>query len=88
MKLFSILSNLSIVLALCFLTFTILDWFNPMMNFNGNTISVKLLLLLCGVSIVVGLRGIVLERRIRRQREHQEKNSFSKPYGSRRTSSP
>ena len=73
MKLFSVLSNLCIVLALCFLTFTVLDWFNPMMNFSGNAISVKLLILLCGVSATVGLRGIVLERRIRRQREHQDK---------------
>ena len=33
MKIRIILSNLVIVLSLCFLTFAVLDWYNPMMNF-------------------------------------------------------
>ena len=33
MKILIILSNLVIVLSLCFLTFAVLDWYNPMMNF-------------------------------------------------------
>lgn len=47
MKIRTILSHLIIILSLCFLTFAVLDWYNPMMNFSGNTISSKLLLVLC-----------------------------------------
>ena len=39
MKIRTVLSNLVIILSLCFLTFAVLDWYNPMMNFSGNTIS-------------------------------------------------
>ena len=47
MNIRTVLSNLVIVLSLCFLTFAVLDWYNPMMNFSGNAISSKLLLVLC-----------------------------------------
>lgn len=39
MKIRAILSNLVIILSLCFLTFAVLDWYNPMMNLSGNTVS-------------------------------------------------
>ena len=55
MKIRAILSNLVIILSLCFLTFAVLDWFNPMMNFSGNTVSSKLLLLLCVSAIALAV---------------------------------
>ena len=47
----AILSHLTVILALMFLAFLILDQFNPMMNFVDNGISRWLLaaLCLCGV---------------------------------------
>ena len=50
-KLHTLLSHLTVILALMFLTFLILDQFNPMMNFVDNGISRCLLaaLCLCGV---------------------------------------
>lgn len=62
MNLRLILSHLVIILSLCFLTFAVLDWFNPMMNFSGNVISSKLLLALCAGSIVLGVLTIFPKR--------------------------
>ena len=52
------LSNLVIILSLCFLTFSVLDWYNPMMNFSGNSVSAKLLLLLCVSSILLAFSAM------------------------------
>ena len=46
-KLHTLLSHLTVILALMFLTFLILDQFNPMMNFVDNGISRVLLAALC-----------------------------------------
>ncbi len=46
-KLRMILSHLTVILALMFLVFLILDQFNPMMNFIDNDISRWLLAALC-----------------------------------------
>ena len=46
-KLRTILSHATVVLALMFLAFLILDQFNPMMNFIDNSISRWLLAALC-----------------------------------------
>ena len=46
-KLKTILSHLTVILALMFLVFLILDQFNPMMNFIDNAISRWLLAGLC-----------------------------------------
>lgn len=46
-KLRMILSHLTVILALMFLVFLILDQFNPMMNFIDNDISRGLLAALC-----------------------------------------
>ena len=46
-KLKTILSHLTVILALAFLVFLILDQFNPMMNFVDNGISRWLLAALC-----------------------------------------
>lgn len=61
MKIRTILSHLVIVLSLCFFTFSVLDWFNPMMNFSGNAISAKLLLVLCASAIVLAVLTLLAE---------------------------
>ena len=50
-KLKTALSHLTVILAFMFLTFLVLDQFNPMMNFIDNGISRWLLaaLCLCGI---------------------------------------
>ena len=63
MKIRTILFNLVIILSLCFLTFAVLDWYNPMMNFSGNTISSKLLLALCVSAIVLAVLTLLPENR-------------------------
>jgi len=46
-KLHALFSHLTLILALTFLTFLVLDQFNPLMNFIDNNISRGLLALLC-----------------------------------------
>ena len=46
-KLHAVFSHLTMILALVFLTFLVLDQFNPMMNFVDNGISRWLLAALC-----------------------------------------
>ncbi len=46
-KLHGFLSHTTVILALMFVVFLILDQFNPMMNFVNNGISHGLLALLC-----------------------------------------
>lgn len=46
-KLRELFSHLTVILALMFLTFLVLDQFNPLMNFIDNDISRWLLALLC-----------------------------------------
>ena len=62
MKIRTILSNLVIILSLCFLTFAVLDWYNPMMNISGNTISSKLLLVLCVSAIALAVLTLLPEK--------------------------
>ena len=46
-KLRFLLSHLTLILALMFLVFLILDQFNPLMNFIDNSVSQLLLALFC-----------------------------------------
>ena len=62
MKIRTILSHLIIILSLCFLTFAVLDWYNPMMNFSGNTVSSKLLLVLCVSAIALAVLTLLPEK--------------------------
>ena len=62
MKIRTILSHLIIILSLCFLTFAVLDWYNPLMNFSGNTISSKLLLVLCVSAIALAVLTLLPEK--------------------------
>ncbi|MDD3230839.1 MAG: hypothetical protein PHE09_16725, partial [Oscillospiraceae bacterium] len=57
------LPHLSIILALCFLTFTVLDWYNPMMAFTTNALSVKLLIAFCIVTILSSVSNLIRMRR-------------------------
>lgn len=50
-KLKTILSHLTVILALMFLVFLVLDQFNPMMNFIDNDVSRWLLAALCASGI-------------------------------------
>ena len=50
-KLKALLSHLTVILALMFLVFLVLDQFNPMMNFIDNDISRWLLAALCASGI-------------------------------------
>ncbi len=46
-KIKKLMANTSVTLGIVFIGFIILDWFNAYMNFIGNPISIKLLVLLC-----------------------------------------
>lgn len=59
----TLLSHLTVILALMFLTFLILDQFNPMMNFADNDISRILLALLCLSGIGQSVLGWIGESR-------------------------
>lgn len=54
-KLHTITSHLTVILALMFLVFLVLDQFNPMMNFIDNSISRWLLAALCVSGITQSL---------------------------------
>ena len=56
-KLHRFLRHLTVVLALMFLVFLILDQFNPMMNFVNNQISIVLLICLS----VLGIAQSILQ---------------------------
>ena len=51
-RLWRIVPHAIIVLSLVFLTFIVLDWYNPLMGFLSNTISTTLLAALCTLSIL------------------------------------
>ena len=51
-KLYGIVPHALIVLSLVFLTFIVLDWYNPLMGFLSNTSSTTLLAALCTLSIL------------------------------------
>jgi hypothetical protein len=68
MKLFCnflrVLEHADVILSLCFITFSILDWYNPMMAFTTNPLSAKLLIVFCIVTLLSSLGNLFLERRI------------------------
>lgn len=61
-----ILAHGNIVLAGMFIVFFILDQYNPAMNFIGNTISKRLLLLLCVLALAQSVIGLIAMRRSER----------------------
>ena len=63
-RLFQIAAHCSIILALCMVTFEVLDWFNPYMNFLGLPISTGLLLAFCLLAVLQALRTLYCEERL------------------------
>lgn len=59
----NILEHCIIVLSITFLAFLLLDHYNAQMNFSGNSLSRKMLLVFCVFSIVNCTRQIVLNRK-------------------------
>lgn len=47
-----LLPHITLILAVMFITFLILDQFNPMMNFVSNEFSMKLLWIWCILTVV------------------------------------
>lgn len=56
-KLRTVCSHLTVILALMFLVFLVLDQFNPLMNFTDNRISRWLLAALCLAAIARSIMG-------------------------------
>ncbi len=54
-----LLCHLNVMLALCFITFTVLDWFNPLMNFVENAVSSRLLIAFCVISVVIAVNYLI-----------------------------
>lgn len=57
------LTHLTIVCSLAFLTFLVLDYYNPRMNFVGNSLSRKLLAGFCLLSVINGVWQTVEKRK-------------------------
>lgn len=63
-KLFLITAHSSIILALCVVTFEVLDWFNPYMNFLGLPVSTGLLLAFCLLAVLQAVRLLYCESKL------------------------
>lgn len=64
MKLMRILSvlllHLTIILSLVFITFLVLDYYNPMMAFTNNGLSTILLAALCAAAILSSVMQLII----------------------------
>lgn len=72
LKAIEFLPHVSIILAVSFIVFTILDWFNPMMNFTANPVSAKLLVVFCAVSIIMSVKELIAQFRKKRKTDKRE----------------
>lgn len=70
-KILKILPHISIILALCFLSFAVLDWYNPMMAFSTNSLSSKLMIIFCIATILSSVENLLLTRRLMKNVAHQ-----------------
>ena len=74
MKIFRLIKvatyHMIMILSICFITFSILVWFNPLMNFTENTVSAKLLIFFCIISLISSVLQIARSFRYRRNREY------------------
>ena len=61
--LWRLLPHFTIILALCFLVFLILDWYNPLMAFITNDISTRLLAVFCVVSILTAIKSLWIRKK-------------------------
>jgi hypothetical protein len=62
-RLIRILPHITIILSAMFITFWILDKYNPMMNFITSDISNALLLAFCISSLITAILAVALERK-------------------------
>lgn len=76
-KISAVLSHLSIILSLCFLTFTVLDWYNPKMAFRTNPISSKLLVVFCVAAMLSSVSNLLLSSKSDFPLRHEKKSSNS-----------
>ncbi len=51
-KISALIPHIRIILSLCFLTFIVLDWYNPLMGFTTNPLSTKLLIAFCVITML------------------------------------
>lgn len=58
-----ILPHITIILSAMFITFWILDKYNPMMNFITSDLSNVLLLVFCISSLITAILTVALERK-------------------------
>lgn len=56
-----IIAHLTIVLALAFTAFVVLDYFNPLMGFTSNELSTPLLLAWAGCSLITAFGALRVE---------------------------
>ena len=49
-------------MSLAFLTFSVLDWYNPMMDFTTNFVSSKILIFFCISSLILSVRQVCMPR--------------------------
>lgn len=57
-----LLPHVTIILAVCFLVFLILDWYNPLMAFITSGMSTRLLMAFCVAAILTSLRSLPVRR--------------------------
>ncbi|MFA9424292.1 MAG: hypothetical protein ACERLG_11990 [Sedimentibacter sp.] len=62
-RIIRILPHGTIILSVMFITFWILDIYNPLMNFVNSSISKVLLLIFCILSLVTSIITVVLDRK-------------------------
>ena len=62
-RIIRILPHLTIILSLMFITFWILDIYNPLMNFLSSDLSKGLLLLLCISALITAMITVALDRK-------------------------
>lgn len=51
----AVLAHMNCILGICFLVLAILDWYNPLMGFLTNTVSLTLLVIFCVSSILAAV---------------------------------
>lgn len=54
------LHHLSLSFSLCFLTFRVLDWYNPQMAFTTNALSVRLMIAFCATVLLSSVGSLLL----------------------------
>lgn len=62
-RIIRILPHITIILSLMFITFWILDSYNPLMNFINSDLSKILLLIFCISALVTSIIAVILDRK-------------------------